>query len=37
MINKIELWDESTLRKYETKEDSFTVNDFDELAKQIKF
>ena len=37
VIKKIELWDEGTLRKYETKEDSFTDNDFDELANQIKF
>ena len=37
VIKKIELWDENTLRKYETKEDNFTDNDFDELANQIKF
>ncbi len=37
VIKKIELWDKSTLDKYESKKDNFTDNDFDELANQIKF
>jgi len=37
VIKKIELWDQSTLEKYENTKDNFTDNDFDELAKEINF
>ena len=37
VIKKIELWDQSTLEKYENTKDNFTDTDFDELAKEINF
>ena len=37
VIKKIELWDQSTLEKYENTKDNFTDDDFDELAKEINF
>ena len=37
VIKKIELWDQNTLEKYESKKDIFTDNDFDELAQEINF
>tara|TARA_Y100001960_G_C14279984_1_gene636382 strand:- start:82 stop:531 length:450 start_codon:yes stop_codon:yes gene_type:complete len=37
VIKKIELWDQNTLEKYESKKDNFTDNDFDELAQEINF
>ena len=37
VIRKIELWDQDTLDKYENSKDSFTDDDFDDLADQINF
>ena len=37
VIKKIELWDQSTLEKYENTKDNVTDTDFDELAKEINF
>ena len=37
MIGKIELWDKETLERYEKEKNSFTDNDFDDLANKINF
>ena len=37
MINKIELWDPSTLSKQDAREDNVSDKDFDDLANEINF
>ena len=37
MINKIELWDPSTLTKQDSREDDVSDKDFDDLANEINF
>ena len=37
MINKIELWDPSTLSKQDAREDDIADKDFDDLANEINF
>ena len=37
MINKIELWDPSTLSKQDAREDDVSDKDFDDLANEINF
>ena len=37
MINKIELWDPSTLSKQDDREDNVSDKDFDDLANEINF
>ena len=37
MINKIELWDPSTLLKQDAREDDVSDKDFDDLANEINF
>ena len=37
MINKIELWDPSTLSKQDAREDDIADKDFDNLANEINF